>query len=151
MLSCLCLLDAIVKLHVMIEKLFNDFLIGRWKWDCICNWFYLIQVLYGVYVVEAFITLHWKAYYKYMSSFSSLPLVRIHLSFSINFAYIYRGFNLIATHKHLGFQWRVHPPGSWNPSFPSLSILYQFIWHVCTLHPINQQTIGHILGWGMPT
>ena len=26
---CLCLFDAIVELHAMVEKMFNDFLIGK--------------------------------------------------------------------------------------------------------------------------
>ena len=48
---------------------------------------YLNQGLHFVYVVEAFITLHWKAKYKYMSPFSSMPLVHLHLFFSIKFSY----------------------------------------------------------------
>ena len=30
--SNLCLFSAIVELHAMAEKLFNDYLIGKWKW-----------------------------------------------------------------------------------------------------------------------
>ena len=30
--SCPCLLDVIFELHVMNETMFNDFLIGKWKW-----------------------------------------------------------------------------------------------------------------------
>jgi hypothetical protein len=30
-LSCLCLLDAIVELHATDENMFNDFLIEKWK------------------------------------------------------------------------------------------------------------------------
>jgi hypothetical protein len=54
--SCLCLLDAIIDLHAMDEKIFNDFFIGKGKWVLyVIN---LISFLYFVYVVEAFITLH---------------------------------------------------------------------------------------------
>ena len=33
MLIHLCLLDAIVEVHSTDEKMFNDFLIGRSKWN----------------------------------------------------------------------------------------------------------------------
>ena len=57
-----------------------------------------------VYVVEAFITLNWKDYYKHKSPFSSLLLVCRHLLFSIEFSYM-RGFYFTVTHAcHLGLQ-----------------------------------------------
>ena len=70
---------------------------------------YSFHHLYVVYVVEAYITyINWKAYYKYMNSFSSLLEVCIHFFFFINFLYI--GFYFIFTHAHhFGLQWRVHP------------------------------------------
>ena len=52
----LCLFDVIIKLHPMIEKTFNDFLIGKSK-RIIYNKACLIHGLYYVYVVEVFITL----------------------------------------------------------------------------------------------
>jgi len=73
--SFLCMLDTIVGLHATSEKMFNDFLIGKWKWILYVINEYLIQNLYFVYVVEAFIIWHWKAYYKYLSPFPSVPLV----------------------------------------------------------------------------
>lgn len=73
--SCLCVFDVVVELHAMDEKMFNDFLIGKWKWFLYVIKAYLINALYFVYVVEAFITLNWKAWYKYMSLFSSMSLV----------------------------------------------------------------------------
>ena len=76
---CFCLLDSIVKLHAMDEKLLNDFLIGRWEHILYVINAYLNQELHFVHVVKAFITLHWKARYTYISSFSSMLLVRIHL------------------------------------------------------------------------
>ena len=30
--TCLCLFHAIVELHAMDEEMFNDSLIGEWKW-----------------------------------------------------------------------------------------------------------------------
>ena len=82
--------------------------IGQWKWILYVKNACLIQGLYFVYVVETCITLHWKASYTYMSPFSSLLLVKIHLLFSIK-PLICRGFNFIVT--HICFQWRVCPPG----------------------------------------
>jgi hypothetical protein len=53
----------------------------------ICNkWLFHLRFIF-VYVVGAFITLHWKALYKYMSPFSSMLLVIIRLFLSINFLY----------------------------------------------------------------
>ena len=40
----------------------------------------MIKFVYGV---KTFITLNWKLYYKYMSPFSSMMLVRIRFVFSI--------------------------------------------------------------------
>ena len=39
----------------MDENLFNDFLIGMWKWVVYVIKAYLLHGLYFVYVVEAFI------------------------------------------------------------------------------------------------
>ena len=58
MISYLCLLDAIVDLHAMDEKIFDDFLIGKWKWIVHVINTYVIQGLDFVYTVDAFITLH---------------------------------------------------------------------------------------------
>ena len=107
-------LDAITELHPMDEKMFNDFFIGKWKRFLYVIEAYLIHDFHFVNVVEAFITLNWKAQYKYISPFSSMPLVCINLFFSINFLYyVYKGFSFIVTHTcHFGFQWRVHLPSS---------------------------------------
>ena len=56
--SCLCLFDAIVVLHVVYEKMFNDFLIAHGKWILYVIKVYIIHDLNFVYVVEAFITLN---------------------------------------------------------------------------------------------
>ena len=53
--------------------------------DCICDEGLFINDLYFLYVVETFITLNWKASYKYMSPVSSLSLEPIHLFLSIDF------------------------------------------------------------------
>ena len=58
MTSCFCLLDVIVELHVVDEKMLNDFLIKNCQ-----SGFYItmkacvIQASYFVYIVEPYITL----------------------------------------------------------------------------------------------
>ena len=76
-----------------------SFLLERWKWTLYVINAYLIQDLYFVYVVEAFITLHCKASYKYICLFSSIPLVRTHLIFLYKLL-VNRRFNFRATHAH---------------------------------------------------
>ena len=66
---------------------------------------YALNVAYFVYVVEAFITLNWKAWYNYTIPFSSMPLVCIHFYFILFLFYVVklsyvRGFNLIVIHAH---------------------------------------------------
>ena len=56
--SCLCLIDVIVELHVVFEKVFNDFVIERQKWIVYVKKAYMIHDLYFVHVVEAFIILN---------------------------------------------------------------------------------------------
>ena len=67
---CLCLFDAIVDLHAMDEKMFNDFLIGKWKWISICNKV-IIYMYGGIYHIELKSII-------YMSPFSSMQLVCIY-------------------------------------------------------------------------
>jgi hypothetical protein len=43
--SCLCLFNAIIKLQSMDEKIFNDFLIGKWNWNVYVIKAYLIHDL----------------------------------------------------------------------------------------------------------
>ena len=83
----------------------------KWHWSSYLIKAYLNHDPYLVYVVEAFSTLNWKAYYRYMSPFSRMQLVRIDLFLSINFSYTWGGGgNFIVTHEcHLGSLWRVHP------------------------------------------
>ena len=61
--------------------------------------------------MEAFSTLHWKAYCKYLIPSSSLRLVLT--TYTLVYLYkllIYRRYNIIMTRaQHLGFQSRVHP------------------------------------------
>ena len=54
MLICLCLFDVINELHVMDERMLNEFLIGKWILYVIkaC----LIHDVYLVYLVETCIT-----------------------------------------------------------------------------------------------
>ena len=50
--------------------MFNDFLIGEWKWIVyVIIKASLFHDVYFVYVMEEIITLNWKAWYKYMSPF----------------------------------------------------------------------------------
>ena len=57
----ICLLDVIVELHPMDEECSMTLLFWKWKWNfCAIN-AYLLKDVYFVYVVEAFITLHWNA------------------------------------------------------------------------------------------
>lgn len=44
--SCVCLFDAIVEWHAMDERMFNDFLIGYWKWVLYVINPYLVHNLY---------------------------------------------------------------------------------------------------------
>ena len=56
--SYLCMFDAIVELHAMNEKMFNDFFIGKCKWilyvikACLIHVYFII--LFFAYVVKAF-------------------------------------------------------------------------------------------------
>ena len=59
--SCLHLFDVVIELHPVDENMFNDFLIGKWMWIEYVIKACLLHDMYYVYVVEAFITLHWKA------------------------------------------------------------------------------------------
>ena len=108
---CLCVFDAIIELHIMDEKMFNDFLIGRWKWIVYVIRVYLIHDL-AFWICSEFIKLNWKARYKYMSPFS-MPLVHMHLFFSflINFAYIW---SLISMDPRMSFSFSMKspPPGN---------------------------------------
>ena len=83
----------------MDERMFNDFLVGKWKWVLYVIKAYLIHDLCFVHVVEAFITLNWRALYKYINPFSNMPVVHIQLFFSINF--LYAGDYFIVTHAHI--------------------------------------------------
>ena len=47
-----------LELHAMDGKLFNDFLIGKWKWILLVMKASLVNRYYFVYVVEAFNTLN---------------------------------------------------------------------------------------------
>ena len=66
------------------KKMLNDFLIREWTWILHVIRTYLIHELYFIYVVEAFIILNWKTLYKYISPFSRLLLLCIHLYVFIN-------------------------------------------------------------------
>ena len=55
---CLCLFDAIIKVHVVYEKMFNENIIGKWKWISYVIKVYFIHDLYLVYIVETFIILN---------------------------------------------------------------------------------------------
>jgi len=87
---------------------------------------YLLHDLWYVYVVKAFITLHWKTQYKYKSSFSSLPLVCMHFIFFIKFSYIGDSCSL----KPMSFrlQLKSHYPGVqfniWK-MYCSLMVIYK--------------------------
>ena len=50
-----------VELHPMNEKIFNNLLIGKWKYIVYVKKAYLFQELYFIYLVETFIGLNWKA------------------------------------------------------------------------------------------
>ena len=56
--SCLCLFYAIIESHVIDEKMFNDFLIGKWKWILLVIKAYLIHDFHIIYVLEVFIILN---------------------------------------------------------------------------------------------
>ena len=58
-----------------------------WAWILQVIKAYSIHDLYFVYVVEAMIVLTGKLN-NYMSSFSSIPLVRAHLFYYVNFLYV---------------------------------------------------------------
>ena len=70
-----------------MKRMFNDFLIR--EWTCILHVIkaQVIYHLHFVYIVKAIITLNWKAHFIYMSPFSSMPLMCIHLFFSTTFVY----------------------------------------------------------------
>lgn len=88
------------------KKIFNNFLIGKWKLIVHVIKAYLFHELCFVYVEETFITLNLNSSILHESS---QLLTCIRLFFSINFSYIG---GLIVTHTcHLGLQRRVHPPG----------------------------------------
>jgi hypothetical protein len=53
-LFCLFVFDAILELHAMDEKMFNDFFNEKWKWSLYVIKAYLIHDLCFVYLVEAF-------------------------------------------------------------------------------------------------
>ena len=63
----------------MDERFLTNILIEKWKLIVYVIRGQLIQNVYFVYVVEVFITLNREAWYKYMNSLSSLPLLRIHV------------------------------------------------------------------------
>ena len=58
--------DAVVELHAMDEKMFTDFLIGKWRWIVYVTKAYLVCDLTFTYVVEAFVTSDLKALYKHL-------------------------------------------------------------------------------------
>ena len=50
--SSFCLFDELDELHAMDEKIFNDFLIGKWQWLLDVIKAHLIHDLYFLYVVR---------------------------------------------------------------------------------------------------
>ena len=69
--SCLCLFDAIGELHAMDERSTMTLSL-KVRVDLYVMKAYFNYDLYFVYVVEAFITLNCKDYYKYMSPYSAM-------------------------------------------------------------------------------
>ena len=69
----------IITSYILYERFLTNILIEKWKLIVYVIRGQLFQNVYFVYVVEVFITLNWEAWYKYMSSLSSLQLLRIHV------------------------------------------------------------------------
>ena len=86
---------------VKVDFICNKGLFKSWFLSCICSG--------GIYHI------HLKAWYKYSNPFSSMPLVRIHLFFSIKFP-IY-GFKF-QSEPHTSFRYSMKspPPGCLSPS-----------------------------------
>ena len=82
--SCLYLFDTIVQLHA-IDGNHSITLSLESERNLMCNKANLIHDFCYVYVVEAFITLNRKAWYKHTSPFPNMPLVRTCLFSSVNF------------------------------------------------------------------